>query len=270
MTSHEILKADVLDILFDNRNKMYGAYALRKDYNHRLMIALGSMMGIVVFFIFFFGSFKNGDDSIVQDHQRTIVEATDLIPEVPEPELPEPEPQRPPQNMQQQNFVNNIQFVSDEVPIDMPTMDDLTNAAISNQTVEGEDFTDARQPNFGEGNAQANAAPIEKPEPQNFEPLAKNAEYPGGQEAWISFLQRHLRTPDELEAGQKRTVLVRFAVAADGTISQFEIVQSGGEVFDKEVIRVLKKMPKWSPAVQNGHNVSVMFTQPVTFMAFEG
>ena len=85
----------------------------------------------------------------------------------------------------------------------------------------------------------------------------------------MAFLNRHLRTPDELEAGQKRTVLVRFAVSVEGSVTQFEIVQSGGPAFDNEVIRVLKKMPKWKPAVQNGQNVSVMFTQPVTFVAYE-
>ena len=55
----------------------------------------------------------------------------------------------------------------------------------------------------------------------------------------------------------------------DGSITKFEIIQSGGAAFDNEVIRVLKKMPKWKPAVQNGQNVSVMFTQPVTFVAYE-
>ncbi len=85
----------------------------------------------------------------------------------------------------------------------------------------------------------------------------------------MAFLNRYLSTPDELEAGQKRNVVVRFSVGTDGTISQFEIMQSGGDTFNNEVIRVLKKMPKWKPAVQNGHHVPVMFTQPVTFMAYE-
>ena len=52
MTSNEILKADVLDILFDNRNKQYGAYALRKNYNNRLGIALGNFFK-QCYFVFF-------------------------------------------------------------------------------------------------------------------------------------------------------------------------------------------------------------------------
>jgi protein TonB len=51
MTSNEILKADVLDIVFDNRNKNYGAYVLRKYYSNRLVIALGGMLGFVLMLI---------------------------------------------------------------------------------------------------------------------------------------------------------------------------------------------------------------------------
>ena len=103
---------------------------------------------------------------------------------------------------------------------------------------------------------------------REMQPVCR-AEFPGGQSAWMAFLSKHLRTPDELNAGEKRTVLVRFTVSAEGSISNFEIIRSGGDAFDNEVVRVLKKMPKWKPAFQNGHNVSVIFTQPVTFMAFE-
>ena len=115
-----------------------------------------------------------------------------------------------------------------------------------------------------------NDPPLTVEEPASPSPApSAAAEFPGGQKKWMEFLNRHLRTPGELEAGQKKSVLVRFAVGEDGSVTQFEIVQSGGILFDNEVIRVLKKMPRWKPAVQNGRNVSVLFTQPVTFVAFE-
>jgi protein TonB len=75
--------------------------------------------------------------------------------------------------------------------------------------------------------------------------------------------------PDELQAGERRTVQVKFWVGEDGSVSRLEVVQSGGAAFDNEVIRVLRKMPKWQPAVQNGHPVAVTFTQPVTFQSVE-
>jgi protein TonB len=88
-------------------------------------------------------------------------------------------------------------------------------------------------------------------------------------QAWISFLQTHLQAPQDLEPGEKRTVQVRFHVAEDGSITNFHVLQSAGSAFDNEVIRVLKKMPKWTPAVKAGLPVSVGFTQPVTFVGQE-
>jgi protein TonB len=58
-------------------------------------------------------------------------------------------------------------------------------------------------------------------------------------------------------------------VDVDGVISNTEIMQSGGDKYDKEVIRVLRKMPKWIPALQNGIKVATYFVQPVTFMGVE-
>jgi protein TonB len=105
--------------------------------------------------------------------------------------------------------------------------------------------------------------------PDDFKPDEVPASFPGGTSAWLNFLQRYLQSPDELEAGQRVEVKVRFWIDVDGSLSRFEIVQSGGASFDKEVLRVMKKMPKWEPARQNKHYVAVAFTQPVTFVGVE-
>ena len=85
----------------------------------------------------------------------------------------------------------------------------------------------------------------------------------------MNFLQRNLNAPSELEPGEKKTVSIRFFVSVDGAITDFEIVQSAGKTFDSEVIRVLKKMPKWRPAIQHGQPIARAFTQPVTFVGME-
>lgn len=269
MTSHEILKADVLDILFDNRNKMYGAYELRKQYNKRLGIALGMMLSVVLCMVFLFA--PSGEDrTAIQnpflDNEVTVVT---ILPE--EPVKPaEPMQQRvsaPP--VRQKNFVDRIEIVSDHAATNMPDQTELSTAAISNQDVEGPAVTGQLQPHIPDNTGNGTGAQAEAESKGSFTAVEKAAEFPGGQSAWMAFLSKHLRTPDELNPGEKRTVLVRFTVSAEGSISNFEIVQSGGGIFDNEVIRVLKKMPKWKPAFQNGHHVSVIFTQPVTFMAFE-
>ena len=102
-----------------------------------------------------------------------------------------------------------------------------------------------------------------------FEPDERNPEFPGGQEALIRFLRNNLYTPEELQVGEKKTVQVRFKVDTDGSISSVEIIQSGTALFDKEVIRVCKKMPRWKPAFQNGSNIAVSYMLPVTFIGVE-
>ena len=68
---------------------------------------------------------------------------------------------------------------------------------------------------------------------------------------------------------EKKVVRIKFKVNADGSINTFEIVTSGGLKFDNEVVRVMKKMPKWVPALQNGINVPVNYVLPVTFIGVE-
>jgi protein TonB len=262
MTSNEILKADVLDIVFDNRNKNYGAYVLRKYYSNRLVIALGGMLGFVLMLILIVSlnpSVRKAISDIADPEKGPVV-----ILEPPTPETPQVV-QPPKSNVRTEKFLNRYELVPEDVPTDVPDQTDLDRSVISTEDKEGTDFTGIQQP-FQLSNNTSTPNPITAEPPPA---ITQAAEFPGGQQAWMAFLNRHLRTPDELEAGQKRTVLVRFSVSTDGTITQFEIIQSGGAALDNEVIRVLKKMPKWKPAVQNGNNVSVMFTQPVTFMAFE-
>jgi periplasmic protein TonB len=102
-----------------------------------------------------------------------------------------------------------------------------------------------------------------------FLPEQAQPEFPGGPEALMRFLSRHLNTPEELESGQKKMVRARFKVDRDGTISLVEIEQSAGNSFDKEVIRVCKKMPRWKPAVQNGVPVPISYVLPVTFLGID-
>lgn len=100
----------------------------------------------------------------------------------------------------------------------------------------------------------------------NFMPVETPPSFPGGIAAWLNFLKKYLQSPEELDAGQKVEVRVNFRIDKEGTLSGFEIVQSGGKLFDKEVLRVMKKMPGWIPALQNQSRVAVYYTQPVIFM----
>jgi TonB family protein len=95
---------------------------------------------------------------------------------------------------------------------------------------------------------------------------SSSAAFPGGEDVWVNFLKRNLHPPSELKANEKKVVQVQFIVNEDGSIKEVEIVQSAGPSFDKEVIRVLKRMPYWKPAVENGRRVNTLITKSITFI----
>lgn len=91
-------------------------------------------------------------------------------------------------------------------------------------------------------------------------------EFPGGQEALMGYLQKSLIYPAEaVEDGIQGSVFVQFVVNEDGSVNRAKVVKDPGGGLGAEAIRVIKNMPKWKPAQQNGKNVAVYFTLPVHF-----
>jgi periplasmic protein TonB len=267
MTSYEILKASLLDIVFDNRNKQYGAYALRKEYNHRMMISLILALSSIGL-LFLFTRKENGDEKRASLPDTVVIRDFNL-PEV-KPKQPKME-ELPSQQVAQKKFMDLIEIVRDDQFINntVPHLDELIDVQVSDHNGTGDPFTGnqpagQQQQGIGDGQSVAGDKAPEKPALIQREP-----EFPGGMRAWVDFLNTHLRVPDELEAGEKKTVLIRFLVSEEGEVTGFSVVQSAGRLYDSEVIRVLKKMPRWKPALQDSKAVSRSYTQPVTFMGIE-
>lgn len=265
MNANEILRASALDILFDGRNKSYGAYELRKHYPQRLGIAVIMAFLFVAGLIFVFtGSFNN---SIIPEYippeKGTLIVTQVEIPilkiEKPELSTHSSVTARP-----TTGSLAHTRMVRDNV-----------TTSVARQTI---GMTAGNEPLFDPGSvpgppsvgvftgSNTNLIPAVE---EVFKPEQKEPMFPGGREAWLQFLMRNLEAPLSMAPGERITVQVRFIVEKDGTVNSFEVVRTGGSVFDKEVIRVLKKMPRWQPAVQNGRPVSVSFTQPVTFESVE-
>lgn len=264
MTNREILQADLLDILFEDRNKAYGAYALRKNYNQRLKWALGISLSLVLLLLVMELQKKDSGD-IPYSYEPDVTLSTV---DIPKPKTPDPpRPRRQPEVAQVRN--TQIIIVPNELlkRPEVPAITDLAGALPSTITKPGVS-ADSSKGELNTGNGNVNGK--EKTDDKNgFHPNSSEAQFPGGKEAFVKFLLKYLVTPCEMEAGEKKIVLVRFMVDAEGTISKTEIVQSGGDKFDREVIRVLNKMPQWIPATQNGTRVTTWFTQPVSFIGIE-
>lgn len=117
---------------------------------------------------------------------------------------------------------------------------------------------------------QTTTPPVEPAYSRPSRSIERSASFPGGQEALLGFLRTNIVCPeDELRLGEKKVVVAKFLIQPDGTASDIEITKPGGANFDKEVIRVLKMMPRWEPQMTNGTPVTVSVTQPITFVRQE-
>ena len=265
MTNKEILQADMLDILFEHRNKLYGAYALRRTYDRRLSFALGAAL-LTVLILLGISFLKNSDknEGPGRNDQIMVLKTIELPKNEPESQPEKEKPKPPVATKDYQPIVVVADRDADSVIVEN---NDLKDNAIGNKTQDGErPKDDAKAVTVTDDNSdnKSEQKEIIQPDRPSYPP-----EFPGGNIAWIAFLQKYLQSPDDLEPGQKVEVLVRFWVDIDGSVSRLEIMKSGGSTFDKEVLRVLKKMPKWKPAMQYGNNVAVAYMQPVTFMGVE-
>ena len=266
MTNKEILQADMLDILFEHRNKLYGAYALRKTYTHRLGLALGVTLSIgLLFALMSFIKKSEGSNGPFKDDRTWVL--TDV--KIPDEEIKEPErPKELPKPQAQSDYQQIIVVPDKEADPEIVENDVLKNTEIGNQNVDGEKSDDiAKSGNESTGNSDA----IVKEPVKDDKPVLPNrpAGFPGGTAAWLDFLRKFLQAPEDIEPGQRIEVQVRFWIDVDGSISNPEIIKSGGRSFDKEVLRVLKKIPRWEPAIQNGNYVATAYTQPVIFIGVE-
>ena len=91
--------------------------------------------------------------------------------------------------------------------------------------------------------------------------------YPGGMDALRNFLVRNLENPRDMKEGEVANVKVKFVVGSNGELQSFVTVQDGGNEFNREVMRVLKKMPNWVPGKSKWQNVSVFYTIPIKFIS---
>ena len=111
-------------------------------------------------------------------------------------------------------------------------------------------------------------APVqeESDEGEIFEVVEQNPSFPGGDKALMAWLQNHLKYPASAQENNiQGRVLVQFVVNKDGSIVEPKIIRPVDAALDKEAMRVVSAMPKWTPGKQRGKNVRVRFTLPVTF-----
>ncbi len=277
METNKILTADILDILFDGRNKEYGAYDLRKTYNKRITYALVATLAMVL--LVFLGSLwasaskKKAGPMMVQDVSLENYEKPEE--KKPEPPPPPPPPKQEPPKVEMKQFtppkiVKDEEVKEDEKP---PEMAELEDVKIGNKNQEGMKDDGMVAPVVeASGTGKVEAPKEEEDYNKVFTVVQIPAEYPGGLAAWSRYLERNLNSNVPVDNGApagRYTVILSFIVDKNGGISEINAENDPGYGTKEEAVRVLKKGGGWKPAVQNGRNVIYRHRQSITFQVSE-
>jgi periplasmic protein TonB len=273
MDANKILSADFLDILFDGKNKEYGAYELRKAYNRRLTTALVITGSVLL--LFFLGSVlanvlgknKNDNLDVVQEVILEEVKAPEKKPEVPPPPPPPKMPEPPKIEMAKftpPKIVKDEEVKEDEKP---PEVEKLEEAKIGLVNEEGTKDEGIVAPPVEKGTGEVVAPKVDTEDyDKTFTKVEVPAEFPGGLDGWRRYLERNLQYPDAAqENGTQGVVKVQLVVDREGGISEVVALNDPGDGLAEEAVRIIKKGPKWKPAEQNGRKVTYRFVQTITF-----
>ena len=272
------------DMVFEGKQKEFGAYELRKksDRRHNLAV-LYTLIGLVVVVIGLiawskYSDYRDEQAAIALAQEREKMAAAELL-QNDEPE-PEPEPE-----VEEQKFEQEIPEVPQEVlatvqvtQIAIVDADKVKNEVMDMET-QKEDNT-ARGVVNQEGSDDADKFKavqeqviVKEPEPEVkpkeeeiFVAVEQKAEFPGGEAAMYKWLGNNIRYPEAAQQNDiQGKVHVKFVVEKDGSIGAVTLVKGVDKDLDREALRVIKKMPKWQPGKNNGGPVRSYFSLPVTF-----
>jgi protein TonB len=275
MEANKILQADLLDLVFEGRNKDYGAYELRKRYNRRIWIALGITTAIAIAAIggsLLAKSLGGKTDDQVQVSEVVLEQVKQQEEEKPPPPPPPPPKAPPPPKVEMTKFTPPVIKKDEEVKQEeIPPVEKLEETKIDIKSEEGiKDPGITMPPPVDEGKKVVEVPKVD--ENQIFTKVEIEASV--DQKQWIRHLQSQLQRYIEDAAANGMdpgtyTVHVKFLVERDGSIADVQSLNDPGFGLGKAAVDVVKKGPRWNPGIQNGKQVRSYHTQPITFVVQE-
>jgi len=269
MSKLNIFNRQWIDLVFEGRNKSYGAYQLRSENPKTTTVAI--ILGTLLFAgaigaPIIISKFNTGDDT-AQEEQIQEIEVID-IPEPPvEAELPPPPPpveayQAPKSIVEEVKFKPLEAAKKEDVPEDPPKVEQFKNADPSSRNAEASPTGDI---NIDKPSGDLDKG-VEVPDNAvyNSAGLQVQPEFPGGIAAFYTYVNKNFRIP-ELEQDMTARIYVSFVVERDGTLTAIKVLRDPGYGLGKEAERVLKSLKtKWSPGIQNGKPVRASYNLPIT------
>jgi protein TonB len=258
----DILKDQWIEIVFEGRNKVYGAYELRKTNSKTTLRALiiGSVLfGFAIAAPLLINLIPKGNDDTSLDQKITTVK----LPPKDKPKENIPPPPPPPPKVDVQKFVKPVVAKADEVTEEPPKIVDIKDKKLGSETIKGDPDAELTVEPVGNGPADI----VDDNNIYNTAGIEVKPDFPGGMAKFYKYVGNNYRTPEE--EGLAGKVYVTFVVEKDGSLTDIKVVRDIGFGTGKEAIRVLKSCPKWNPGEQNGKKVRVLYSLPITIQAPE-
>ena len=254
-------------LIFEGKNKEYGAYVMRDESSNRHLKALVIVTIVGLSLIYLPKLISSVIPKAPEVVQATEVEMIDVTKQdIPEENKIKQMEKIPPPPMLKETVqftppvIKRDQDVRNEVASQQELTD--TKADISVATVAG-----VKEGGVDIADIQEHKVVVqEEKKPEIFSHVEVPPSFPGGEKELMRWLQENITYPViAAEQGIQGRVILRFVVGPDGSVGNVEVQRSLDPSCDKEAVRVVKKMPKWNPGKQNGNAVFVYYTLPVLF-----
>ena len=273
MAKIDLISNEWADIVFQGRNKVYGAYQLRRSTGKRniwAMVFVAAVAAVTYLGLAAYNSYQAAQKAKFEaEMEASLIETKKDAKVEKKTETPKVE-----QVQKVEKVKSSIAFTPPVIKKDsevkpeeeMKTQDELkeTKTAIGAFDVKGNDDAGGTVLKAVEEIAAPEPPKHEEEQNKIFEVVEQQPQFPGGSvNGWLA---DHIKYPVvAAENGISGRVVVQFVVERDGSVSQVRVVRGVDPSLDKEAQRVISSMPKWIPGKQNGQAVRSRFTVPVTF-----
>ncbi|MDE6514319.1 MAG: energy transducer TonB [Muribaculaceae bacterium] len=266
------------DIIFEGKNKEFGAYELRNQSVRRHNMAMLSVVVVIVLALLislFVSSIERAEETITGEAEQEMV-SVDTTQDEPEPEdepedrFEEPEVEEVlPEEVLNTVKVTEIAIVDDD---QVSKEDEVKNQEELTQTETAFGASD-----FDKGTDDVtvvrevkNEVVVEEkkaPEPEQiFTAVEESPKFPGGDAELYKWLSKNIRYPEMAAQNNiQGRVTVQFVVEKNGSVGEVKVVRGKDPDLDKEAVRVVKSLPKFIPGKMNGQSVRVWYTLPINF-----
>ena len=267
------------DLVFEGKNKDFGAYVIRTESSKRHNKAvLWTLIGSIIFGLLVFGYTKANqyfeERKLIGSNEQENVLVV-MPPKAEEPvqeRLEQEKPEVLPEEVLNTIKVTELAIVEDDKvnrEDEIKTQEEQIESLHSAGSVDFDQGTDNKAVIREFKNEVVVEEKVEKPKEvveQVFTVVEQMPQFPGGEAALMKFLQSHINYPPmAAENGVQGKVVVQFVVDKTGRVGEVKVVRSVDKDLDREATRVCKSLPKFTPGRQNGHPVSVWYTLPVFF-----